>query len=527
MSVMVRPDTPSQRGLFESLVETLYRGLTEDGLDPGIRAAQDHLIPFLRRVKPDYEPDWFHEAIGAELEHWWATPGARTILCLPPQHGKSELASRALPAWILGRAPDTRIIAASYADNLASKNNLDVQSYIDSHAYSEVFPATRLAHTGFDTSRSARAYGRAKRTATFFEVVGRRGSLRSAGIGSGIGGLPADMLIIDDPIKDRQEAESETVRSGIWQWFTSVALVRLRRPGKILAIMTRWHEDDLVGKLLESQKTPSADQWRIVRFPALAETVTPEPGETLRADLTRHESDTRADGDPLWQARFPVVELNSIRAVQTGYEWDGLYQQRPTRPGGTMFKREWFHLVDIMPATNVLGSLRCRFWDIAATADDPGACWTVGALLTRFADGKVYVEDVVRGQWGPSDVDKVIEQTTRLDGPFVMVREEREPGSSGKAVIEARARTLAGYDYKGVLSDQAKWLRWRALAAQAEAGYVHILKRAWTKSFIDELERAGPGSRGKVDQADAASGAFLEIAMKPKPSQVAQRMAGF
>ena len=513
--------------MFESLVATLYRGLTEDALAPEIEAARDHLIPLLRRVKPDYEPDWFHLAIAAELERWWETAGARTILCLPPQHGKSELASRALPAWILGKAPDTRIIAASYADNLAAKNCLDVQSYIDSHGYSEIFPATRLAHTGFDTSRSARAYGRAKRTSTFFEVVGRRGSLRAAGIGSGIGGLPADVLIIDDPLKDRQEAESDTVRSGIWQWFTSVALVRLRRPGKILVIMTRWHEDDLVGKLLESAKTAQADQWRIVRFPALAETVIPEPGETLRADLTRHDADKRQDGEALWVARFPVSELSSIRAVQTGYEWDGLYQQRPTRPGGTMFKREWFHLVDIMPATNVLGTLRCRFWDIAATADDPGACWTVGALLTRFADGKVYVEDVVRGQWGPSDVERVIEQTTRLDGPHVMAREEREPGSSGKAVIEARARTLAGYDYRGVLSDQAKWLRWRGLAAQAEAGQVYLVKRPWTKPFLDELERAGPGARGKVDQVDAASGAFLEMAMRPRPVQAMQRMAGF
>jgi predicted phage terminase large subunit-like protein len=527
MSLIPPPDAPSTTALFDSLVAELLRGLRDDDVE-GTGGPEDpraHLLPFTRRLKEDYDPAWFHGAIAEELERWWATDGARTVLCVPPQHGKTELASRNLPAWILGKAPDTRIIAATYSDDRAQKDNLDVQRLIDSPPYASIFPGTRLAmaSTGDWTAFRGREFARARRTAHYFEIVGRHGFLRSAGIGAGIGGMPADVLIIDDPIKDRKDAESESVRESIWSWYTSVAKRRLKPPGKVLVIMTRWHEDDLAGKLLQTAAADEkADRWEVVRFPAFAETTDEYP---------RHPSDLRADGEALWEARYPRPVLEAARAEMTGYEWDGLMQQRPTRPGGLVFQRSWFKSAEVRPAL-LPGAVRCRFWDIAATENDPKACYTVGVLLTRFADGRIFVEDVVRGQWSPDKVEHVVLLTARADGVGVLIREEREPGSSGKAVVLARARDLVGFDYRGVLADQNKVLRWRPFAAQCEAGNVYIVAgpkhqpKAWVKPFLDELERAGPGSKFK-DQVDAASGAFLEIAQKPRPFSVVRKLAGF
>ena len=486
-------------------MRTLVNGLRDDNPADGLEPARSSLIAFARHVKPDYEPAWFHVRLAGALDAFLAGATPRLIICLPPQHGKTELVSRLLPAYLLGREPDARVIATSYADDLASRNNLDVQRYIDSPAYAQLFPGTRLSGaTGALRDQATRA----RRTAKLFEVVGRRGSYRSAGVGSGITGMGADVGLVDDPIKDRKEAESATVREALWAWYTSVFLTRLRRPGRVLVTMTRWHEDDLVGRLLRAaEEDHRADRWTVLRLPALAE------GDA---------DDPRAHGEALWVDRYPVSELETLRASLGGYQWDGMYQQRPTRPGGSVFHRAWFQVVDAAP-NGVPGAARCRFWDVAGT--EGGGDWTVGARVCRLPTGEVWVEDVVRVQAGPADVDRLIEQTARLDGPAVLVREEQEPGSSGKAVVQARARRLAGWDYRGVPSDANKVLRWRPFAAQAEAGNVRVLRAGWTAALLDELERV-PGGRHD-DQADAVAGAFLEIARRPQVSAIRQRLAGF
>jgi len=494
-------------------VRRLYAGLTEDASDEprDVVAARGTLLAFARLMKPDYEPAWFHETLAAALDRFVAGEWPRLVICLPPQHGKTELVSRLLPAYLLGREPDARVIAASYSDDLASRNNLDVQRYIDSPNYATIFPGTRLAGASSgDRRRVETQFGRARRTTKLFEIVGRRGSYRSAGIGTGITGMGADVGIVDDPLKDRKEAESETVREAVWQWYTSTFLTRLRRPGRVLVTMTRWHEDDLVGKLLQSAEDRRSDQWRVLRLPAVAE------------DFDRHEADRRPAGEALWPARYPAAALENLRATLGSYQFDGMYQQRPHRPGGSVFKRSWFTLAPIAP-NGVPGAQRCRFWDVAAT--EGGGDWTVGARVCRLPNGEVWVEDVIRTQAGPAAVDALIEQTARLDGIGVAIREEQEPGSSGKAVVAARARRLAGWDYRGVPSDENKVLRWRPFAAQAEAGNVRVLQAEWTRELLEELERV-PGGRHD-DQADAVAGAFLALAQRPAAGTVVRKLVGW
>lgn len=459
---------------------------------PEVEQAREDLLAFAALLKPDYEPHWFHRLLAERLEAFAAGAIERLIVSMPPQHGKTELVSRLFPAWLLGLHPDTRIIAGSYNDEAATRVNLDVQRYIDSEGYARVFPATRLPAPG--VQRHAR-HRRERRTGRFFEVVGRRGYYRSAGRGSGISGVPGDVGLIDDPLKDRAEAESATVRSALWDWYTGAFLTRLRKSSRQLVVMTRWHEDDLIGRLLDAARR-GGPQWEVLRLPAFAETL---------QDYPRHADDPRADGEALWPTHFPVETLRERRVSLGSYQFDGLYQQRPTAPGGTEFKREHVQWLDAPP--DLPGVRRCRAWDCGAT--EGGGDWTSGVRVARvppcvpFPKGAYVVEDVRHEQWGPGRVDALIVETAERDGRACLVREEQEPGSAGKAVITARGQRLRerGYSYEGVPSTHAKEVRRLPARALWEAGLIWLVRGAWAEVFMDELARLPGGAHD--DQADA------------------------
>lgn len=188
--------------------------------------------------------------------------------------------------------------------------------------------------------------------------------------------------------------------------------------------------------------------------------------------------------------------------VKFEHVWMGGYERAAV---GGIFQRGWFQVVDAMPV-QVKG--RCRFWDCAATAG--GGDYTVGTRVAMAMDDLTYVECVVRGQWSPHDVDKHIKSVAEIDRRDVMIREEREGGSSGKSVIAYRARQLAGFDYRGELATGPKASRWQAFAAQAEAGNVRILRAPWNADWLDELARVSndPKTYQHDDQADSVAGAF-------------------
>ena len=187
---------------------------------------------------------------------------------------------------------------------------------------------------------------------------------------------------------------------------------------------------------------------------------------------------------------------------------------------GTLFKREWFAVVNEGPSE--AGVLRCRFWDCASTSG--GGDWTAGAKVAKRPGGQWVVEDVIRGQWSPADVERVILATAQQDGPAVRVREEQEGGSSGKAVTMARARMLAGWDYRGVPATGEKVTRWRPFAAQAEAGHVALVRAAWNDRFLAEADAAPEGMHD--DQLDAVAGAFNDLAALPKAAAMV-KLHGF
>lgn len=217
------------------------------------------------------------------------------------------------PAYSLGRNPDLQIIATSYAADLASRMNRDVQRIIASPVYHEVFPDTTLNDKNIRTT----AQGNFLRNNDIFEVVGHSGVYRSAGVGGSITGMGYDIGLIDDPIKDRAQAESPTYRERAWEWFVSTFYTRAEKNPRMLVILTRWHSDDLAGRLLKKgDEDLEAEQWTVLNLPAIAEAPVPS-------------YDPRKPGEALWPWKYDEIALKRKEAMVGPYEWEAMWQQRP------------------------------------------------------------------------------------------------------------------------------------------------------------------------------------------------------
>lgn len=291
------------------------------------RQARSNLLNFTTYTKKNYQVNWHHELIFSKLDLFVAGKIKRLIISCPPRHGKSEIVSRRLPAYIFGKDPDASIIACSYSADLASRMNRDVQRIIDSPEYLRLFSDVRLNSSNVRST----SQGSYLRNSDIFEIVGHQGVYRSAGVGGGITGMGLKYGIIDDPLKNREEAESETIRNKIWEWYTDTFYTRQEENAGILITMTRWHEDDLVGRLLDLAKNdPEADQWEVITLPALSEDKRPFYDIREAPDLA------------LWPGKYPEDVLKKIKATVPTYTWLSLYQQRPSAAAGNLFKRENF-----------------------------------------------------------------------------------------------------------------------------------------------------------------------------------------
>ncbi len=315
--------------------------------------ARTNLLTFTQQTKPNYRASWHHEHLAAMLDRVATGSCRRLMVFMPPQHGKSELVSRRFPAYMLGRNPNFRLIAASHTHELAVAMNRDVQRVIDHERYRQLFSEVRLA-----TPRSPRGLFLPRRTMGFFEIAGHRGSLRSAGVGQSIAGLPADGAIIDDPFGKREDADSSTIRQKIWDWYANDLYTRLSTDAWIVLTHTRWHRDDLAGRLLQKMADRAADQWEVLCLPAVCihmpeaqangstnermtnvETMTnakmtkePFGHSSFEFPSTfdiRHSSlaDPRLPGEALWP-EFKSLEL--IRQ-QDARAFAALYQQDPAQ----------------------------------------------------------------------------------------------------------------------------------------------------------------------------------------------------
>lgn len=386
------------------------------------------------------------------------------MLNMPPRHGKSEMVTVRYATWRLERDPTMRVILGAYNATYVCKLSRK---------------ARRIAEKRIDLARD--------RTAVDDWETAKGGGMRAVGVGGGITGQGGDLIIIDDPVKSREEAESEAYRDKCWDWYTDDLYTRLEPGGAVILIMTRWHEDDLAGRILASEK--GAD-WEVINLPAIA-----EEGDALG----------RAEGEALCPARYDVAALMDIKATQGGYSFDSLYQGRPSARAGSFFKVGQLRYIDASDLPPMV--MICRAWDKAAT--EGAGDYTAGVKMGKDADGRFFVLDVERGQWDTSERNRRIVQTAERDGRNVIIQGEQDPGSAGVDEKNAFLRMLAGYNVQITRASAAKEVRADPFSAQVNGGNVYVVRGSWNRDWIDEL-RAFPRGRND-DQVDGSSGAFNRL----------------
>lgn len=446
--------------------------------------ARKNLLAFTKATFPGYSIGWVHREICARLMRLFTGAmrgeSPRLMITMPPRHGKSELVSRRFPAWALGVDPEISIISASYSDALARRMNKDVQRIMEAPEYSEIFPGTRLS----DSKRSGAA-----KTQGLFEIPGHSGSYRSTGVGGGITGMGADILVIDDPLKDRAAADSPTVRAKVWDWYTSTAYTRLSPGGGVLVTLTRWHEDDLAGRLLEAMTQEGGDEWTVVDYPAIAERDEPH----------------RRKGEALHPERYPLAALERIRANVGEYDWGSLYQQHPTPRGGGVFKREWLRHWGVMPKAfdRLIQSWDFTFKDAANSDNVSGQVWGKAGADFYLLDCDTRRMDFV------SQVRAMRRMSAKWPGAVGKVVEDK---ANGPAVISALGSEIPGivpYTPRG-----SKVARAYAVSPLFEAGNVLLppmdAEHPWVKDYVDELLAFPNGEHD--DRVDATTQALDSLA---------------
>lgn len=404
----------------------------------------------------------------------------RIIIELPPRHSKSMTVTESFPSYFIGKNPNKRVIATAYGDSLARKFGRLNKQKLDEFGL-EVFDV----EVGRKTSK-----------ATNWTLEGHRGGMLSTGIGGGITGEGADLLIVDDPFKNREEANSQTMRDKIWDEWQNTLLTRLHKGASVIVIMTRWHEDDLVGRLLQSE----GDKWERIRLPAIAED---------QDDLLGREI-----GDPLCPELGFDEEWAEEKKHSVGSRvWSALYQQRPSPADGEMFKRQHWRYYKILPELSefdeILQSWDMAFKDSAKNDND----YVVGQVWGRIGANK-YLIDMVRGRMGfPATLQAVRNLTARYPEAQAKLVEDK---ANGTAVIQTLQNEIHGII--PINPEGGKESRASSASVDVEAGNVYLPDpsiKPWVHDFVEEHASFPNGAHD--DMVDAHTQANNRFNNKPKP----------
>jgi len=482
-----------------------------------IKKAKNSILDFTKLTMPSPEdPDntdlsrysaaKHHEVICAALEEVEAGRIQRLIITMPPRHGKSELASRRFPAWFLGKDPYRHMIFATYNDEFAGDFGRHVRDTMKSDIFKQAFPLCKLKAGSQASDRIQTEEGG---IAVF---VGRGGSLTGRG---------ADLLVIDDPIKDREEADSKTLRDKLWSWFTDVAMTRLMTAGaRVVIIMTRWHEDDLVGRLIDPKNSyyvpEEAANWKVLSLPAIA--VNDDPMG-------------RKPGEALWPERFDMEFLNQAKRLNPK-GFSALYQGSPSPDDGDYFKREWlkFYVPSELPrnlrfyvasdhavSTDQERDATCL---LPVGVDDEDNIWILPDVWWRRADTETVVEgmiDLMRRRnplmwWAESG------HITKSIGPFLRKRmSERQIYCAIDEVVPTKDKQTRAQSIRARMSmGKVYFPRFATWWADAQD---EILKFPSSShdDFIDALAHIGMG----LDKQVRAGGAVVKVDNVPKSGTLA------
>ena len=435
-------------------------------------------------------PAWFartlpaHYTVPAHIEYLCdqvqrLVTGEIQRLCIstPPGHSKSETVTRRLPAYWARLHPRDVIVQTGYSQRFTEK------------------------HLSYPTREIAREAGVLASNATALDEweFSNGARLVARGVGSAPTGVnPISLLVCDDPIKDRAQAQSEVERENVWQWWTGSIVQRFWPRTRAVVIATRWHENDLIGRLKEQDDPANGGpgEWTFINLPALAEEDDPLGREV---------------GEALWPEAKPAAFLRKLRGEMGAYDFEALFQGNPTPREGSTFKVSKLSYIDAADVPARSDGLRlCRAWDLAAT--EGGGDYTAGVLLGRDAEGFTYVLDVVRGQWDASERNARLVETAQRDGvgrphspaPRSGAGREGAGAEPHPAPLRLHRQDRARYGSKEVRADP--------FAAQVNGGNVRLVRAVWNAAYVEE-HRAFPAG-AHDDTVDAEADAFAEINAK-------------
>jgi predicted phage terminase large subunit-like protein len=450
-----------------------------------LRRARTNLLDFTLYTKEDYQANWHHVLVCRYLTDFAMGRIKRLMIFAPPRHGKSELVSRRLPPFIFGLNPDSTIISATYTQPLAESMNRDVQRVIDHPAYAEIFPKTQLYGSNVRTLSQTSWL----RNSDAFEIVGHKGIYRCAGVGGALTGFGMNFGLVDDPIKNAEEADSRLVRDRLWEWFGSVFMTRLEKNGQILITQTRWHEDDLSGRVMRQMKEDlNKEGWVVLSLPAMCET------------QRKHDHDPRAEGEPLWPEKYDREALASFRRNLGTRGFSALYQQRPTALEGGIIKREWIKYYVNPP--NVYDR-QISSWDTSFKKTTDGSFVVGQVWQARGADRYLLYQFRDRVDF-PGTIRAIRETSKRYQKVHAHIIEDK---ANGSAIISTLSKEISGI--VPIKADISKEARLSAVSAQFEAGNVYLPDKSicpWIEDYVDEI-CTFPNAEHD-DQVDATSQAL-------------------
>lgn len=410
----------------------------------------------------------------------------RLIITMPPRHGKSEVSSKKFPAWFLGRNPEKEIIISSYGADLA---------YDFSRLARETFREWAPDLFGVELAKESGAVGR-------WGISGHRGGLTAAGVGGPITGRGAHVAIIDDPFKNDEEANSTTYREKVWNWYLSTLRTRLAPNGAIVLIQTRWHEDDLAGRLIKEMGN-GGEEWEVLNLPALAEENDPL-GRTLE--------------EALWPERFDEKALKTIKKALGTYWWSALYQQNPKSLEGKHFKRQYFRYYGFDGEYYVLNlpDGNQKRWHKSQcfcfqTCDPAGSTKTTADYFVLGTwvvtpHRELLLRDIIRERLEGPDQPQLFRVGYQRWAPVI---QGVEPTNMGLTLFQTLQRM--GLPLVELKPDKDKVTRALPMAARYEVGAVyHLQGAAWLDDFEEEL--IGFNNAENDDQVDVAAYAAVVLA---------------
>jgi len=468
---------------------------------PSPALAPAHLLEFIRLGFPGYLVGWFHVELCRHME-WFtreiaAGNSPRLMISVPPRHGKSEIVSRRWPVWHLGLHPTHEVVVASYGQDLANDMSRDARS-VRREALG-LFP--HLAPGDKDGVELWR--------------VDAGGSYNAVGAGGPLTGRGAHALVIDDPFKNSEEADSEVIRESRWNWYTRTAYTRLAPGGGVLVMATRWHEDDLSGRLLKAQDE-GGDQWRIVSYPAIAE----------------EDEAHRQAGEALHPERYDLASLEQTRRVVGARAWASLFQQRPTPEEGGLLQREWMRQrYSFDPQRPTFGDNAGRWDEVLVSVDATFKKTKTADHVSIQAFGskgpRLYLLDEVCAQMGYVDTRAALRDFVTKWRPSVILVEDRANGSAIIDELHGEFPAVVGFNPQ---PHGDKEVRAHRAAPRWEAGDVWLPSPEhcpWIGDYIEEL-CAFP--QGKYDdRVDAMTQLLIWLGQRSTGSaadytQAAQRL---